>query len=213
MIRTLLLAVCLAGLCMQAAPVLQLNPASGVVSGAPGSTIGWGFTLTNTSDFVLVNGSSFTPFTLYGTYQDFIGAFNFIVAGPAPESPTVTQAFNLAAHTGIGAFSILSTAPPGTLVLGNLVINYSVFSQSPNDPNFNPDTSTIVSDASLTVPVTVNIAPEPASGWLLMAGALVLACGTGRFTQHKFYVTRRGLADCRDRSASASRDFHCRFYS
>ncbi len=46
------LAVALTG-AMAAGPVLTLNPSNGVVSGTPGSTVGWGFTLSNDSGFLV----------------------------------------------------------------------------------------------------------------------------------------------------------------
>jgi hypothetical protein len=41
-----------AGLCLtlHANPILTLDPVSGAISGQSGQTVGWGFTITNTSD-------------------------------------------------------------------------------------------------------------------------------------------------------------------
>ncbi len=173
----------IAGLYAQAAPVLQVIPAGGMVFGNPGAITGWGFTLTNISNYLVITGSSFVPVSLYGTYQDFAGSFNFIVAGPAPESTEITQNFNASAHTGVGSFSINSTAPSGTTIAGNLVVQYSLFSQDPNDPNFNPDTSLLVADATISQPATVNITPEPASWMLIVVAGLVLAAGRERMSR------------------------------
>ncbi|MGH9350986.1 MAG: PEP-CTERM sorting domain-containing protein [Terriglobia bacterium] len=174
--KRLLCTLLLAGLCAvyaQADPTLQLIPAGGVVAGAPGSTVGWGFMLTNTSDYLVVTGSSFTyNGPQYGTYQDIIGTDNFIVVGPAPESTTVTQDFNPVALTGVGEFTIDSTAPFGA-IKGTLAIDYSLFSVDPNDPSFNPDTDTVVADASLSQAAAVDATPEPAS-IVLMATGLIL---------------------------------------
>ena len=172
-----LFAVLSAGLfatCVHAAPIFQLTPSSGIVSGVPGSTVGWGFTLTNTSNFLVVTGASFTPASLYGTFQDYISAFNFVVVGPAPESSTVTQSFSSVNHSGVGSFIINSTAPTGISIAGSLVLEYSVFSVDPNDPNFNPDIDTVIADATASAPADVNIAPEPASLFLTIAAALFL---------------------------------------
>jgi hypothetical protein len=139
--------------------------------------VGWSFTIVNTADYLVVTGSSFTPSSLYGTYQDYIGTHNFVVVGPAPESTTVSQAFNISALTGVGAFTVNSTAPSGIKISGNLTIDYSLFSQDPNDPNFDPGASLVVADATLTQPATVNIIPEPASALLLAVGLFSLCAG------------------------------------
>jgi hypothetical protein len=167
--RTLcaLLMAAVPSLCSYAAPVFQLNPLGGVVAGFPGATVGWGFTLTNTSNWLVVTGASFVPSSPLGTFEDFISTgMSLVVVGPAPESTTVTQAFNSGMRTGAGAFHINKTAP-FTPIAGNIVLNYSLFSQDPNNPNFNPDTSTLVADATLTQPAQVNIVPEPGSLFLI----------------------------------------------
>src|SRR5436305_1149521 len=50
----LLLLACLSPLAARATTTLDLQPLSGSVSGPPGSTVGWGFTLTNTSNYLLL---------------------------------------------------------------------------------------------------------------------------------------------------------------
>lgn len=165
--------------CAQAAPMLVLSPSNGVVSGTPGSTVGWGFTLTNNTDYLVVTGSTFTPTSLYGNYQDYIGTDNFIVVGPSPESTSVSQSFDSTALTGVGGFTIDSTAPVGFSPSGALTIYYDLFSQDPNSPNFDPS-SQIGSDDTLSQTVRVNITPEPASLLLMSAGFLLLAGGLMR---------------------------------
>ncbi len=61
-----------------AALSLTLDPPSGAIVGPAGSTVGWGFTLTNTSDFAVVSGSDFCVGVLtspcsntFGTYSDY----------------------------------------------------------------------------------------------------------------------------------------------
>ena len=155
---------------LRGAPLLQLNPASGAINGTPGSTVGFGFTITNNTNYLVVTGSDFCegaivspcPHTL-GSYTDFIGAFNFIVVGPAPESPVVSQAFNLAAMTGVGSFQINSTAHVSDFAAGQILITYDLFSRSPNDPNFNPLSDTISNGNLLSAPARVTTTPEPAS--------------------------------------------------
>jgi PEP-CTERM motif len=153
---------------------LQLAPLSGALSGAPGSTVGWGFTITNTSNFLEVTGSDFCEGTIVspcphsiGTYNDFIGQFNFVVVGPAPEESTsVTQTFNLAVKTGVGSFRINPAAVAGNSAVGQIVVTYDLFNLSPNDPAFNPALNTVSTGNRLTAPGSVTVAaatPEPAT--------------------------------------------------
>ena len=156
-----------------AAPIFQVTPAT--VGGVPGATVGWGFTLTNTTDFLLVTGSQFSPAPLafFGSYQDLVGAGPLIVLGPSPEPQSITESFNLSLGTGLGAFRIAPTAA-GQLS-GQLILHYALFSVDPNSPTFNPDTDRRVADAQVTAPVSVNVfAPEPASLLLVAPGILVV---------------------------------------
>uniref|UniRef100_Q01YA9 PEP-CTERM protein-sorting domain-containing protein n=1 Tax=Solibacter usitatus (strain Ellin6076) TaxID=234267 RepID=Q01YA9_SOLUE len=160
-----------------AAPLLNLDPISGNLSGLPGSTVGWGFTITNTMDFLVVTGASFVPVPLssFGTFTDFISTGPLIVVGPAPESATITQAFNAITLTGIGAFHIVPTAAGS--VSGTIVINYALFSVSPNDPSFNPDIDLLVPDGALRATASVTAAtaaPEPATLGLVAFALLLI---------------------------------------
>jgi hypothetical protein len=170
---TLLLAGA-SSLCLPAAPIFQLNPGNGVVAGMPGATVGWGFTLTDTADWIAITGSSFTPSSPLGTYDDYIGTGPLIVVGPSPENTSLSQLFNSLLRTGVGGFHINGNAPVATIG-GTIVVTYSEFSQDPNDPNFNPDNSTVVADGSFSQSATVNVVPEPASLSLIVAGVLPLA--------------------------------------
>jgi hypothetical protein len=105
---------------------LVLNPPNGAISGAPGDTIGWGFTLTNpdntyaaiaSADFcggVLTSPCS-TPL---GTFTDFIAQFNFTVVGP---NGTESAVFNPLNFTGVGSYTIDSAAANGDSFFGQIV--------------------------------------------------------------------------------------------
>jgi len=153
--------------CAQADPVtITLLPASGEIVGQPGQPIGWGFTLTNPSpdDWVVLTGSEFLGSQVYGTYVDYLSLASapLYVAGPAPESSTVTQAWDPNLLLGVGAFDVNATTPTDTDISGNIVIHYSVFSQDPNDPNFDPDTATLVPDATISTSAMITVTtPEP----------------------------------------------------
>jgi hypothetical protein len=166
-------------------PTLTLDPANGAISGAAGATVGWGFTLTNTSDFLVVSSSDFCVGVItspcsnsLGTYTDLIGP-QFQVVGPAPESTSFTQSFDLMAQTGVGSFTINSGALPGDSVTGEIVVTYDLFSVDPNSPTFDPITDTVstgdmlTAGASVSVPSAV-VTPEPGSLMLFGSGLLAL---------------------------------------
>lgn len=156
---------------------ITLIPPGGALTGTPGSTVGWGFSLTNTTDFLQITSSEFCldssgvttacQLPTIGTYTDFIGP-NGPVAGPPPESPTVTQAFDLGTQQGAGSFTISAAAPVGAQNTGQIVFFYNLYSVSPNDPNFNPVTDTLATDQTLTAAASVTVVgatgvPEPAT--------------------------------------------------
>lgn len=160
--------------CAQATPIptITLTPATGDVIGAPGAVVGWGFTLTYTatSDWVVLTGSEFTGSTVYGNYVDYL-SLSFYVAGPAPESSTINQPWVSSSQLGTGEFDINRTALPGADIMGDIVVHYSVFSEDPNSPSFDPG-SVVVPDATVTDAVQIDITPEPAS-LLMMSGAML----------------------------------------
>ncbi len=182
----LLIASAFLGMSAQAAPSLQLNPVNGGVFGAPGTTTGWGFTLTNPDNYYLeVTGSEFNsgcqgcpaPAGTIGTYSDFIGN-NFIVLGPAPEPQSLSQPFSEALLTGVGSFTIGNTVSAGTTIPGYIEVDYATYSVDPNSGGFDPKLDLITADAQLYAPVVVN-APEPSS-YALMLAALALLITVAR---------------------------------
>ena len=164
---------------MVAAPVLTLNPSNGAVTGTPGSTVGWGFTLSNDSGFLIPSlvvfcegafNAGCTP--TFGTFTDFAAQLQFNVVGP-----TVTETFDNATQQGIGSFTINSNAPINVTDTGTIYLVYDTFSCDITDDSCDP-TQTAFSQR-LSAPASVNIVgatvPEPGSaGFVAIALALLL---------------------------------------
>jgi hypothetical protein len=158
----------------QAAVTFQLDPTGGAISGLAGNTVGWGFSLSNTENFLVVTSASFEPTTDLGTFTDFISApDNFFVVGPGlGASTTWSQTFDASKQTGLGSFAISSSATAGSSAFGQIMVSYDLFSVSPLDPNFNPDTDTLSNGnlISSNASVTNSVVPLPAAAWLFLTG-------------------------------------------
>jgi hypothetical protein len=169
--------------CAQAGPIsLTILPTSGTIGGGPGTVVGWGFTITNaSSDWVVLSGSDFTGSPIYGSYVDYLSLVNapLYVAGPSPESSTISRSWNPSSNPplGLGEFDINSTALSGAIIVGSIQVDYDVFSEDPNNPNFDPGsfvTSGTVS-ASAQVGVAAAPTPEPAPLLTMSTALLILA--------------------------------------
>lgn len=194
---------------LQAVPVFTLTPPSGGLAGTPGDTVGWGFSLGNTTDYVIVTNSAFCegagPFTAadigtaacgsayasFGTYSDYIattfGNLGISIGTPNPPDPNggpacavpgtstncdttlLVQSFDSTLMTGVGQF-VIAPGASGTLS-GQILVTYDLFSVSPNNPAFNPDTDLIATDQAFNANASITVVPEPAT-FLLMGSAL-----------------------------------------
>lgn len=109
---------------------LTLDPEDGQLSGSPGDTVGWGFTLTTDSDYILIDSFSFGDLTPVGTFTAFAPPFETASAG----SP-LTAPFDDLAGTGIGSY-LIGDFPTGSSTTGLISATYDVWSSDPNvDPN------------------------------------------------------------------------------
>ena len=159
------------------AATLTLQPAGGALIGYPSQTVGWGFTVENSTDYLLVTAADYVTATPIGTFTDFASGFNFIVVGPAPENPVVAQSFDLLLQTGIGAYLIGTGTPVGALSTGVVRLTYDLYSVSPNDPAFDPAVDLVSSGNFLDANASVQVVgtPEPSTCVLLGCGLLAVA--------------------------------------
>ena len=164
------------------ATTLALDPVGGGVSGTPGTVVGWGFVLFNSTDYVLVSQSEFVSATNVGTYTDFISSNQSFVVGPSPESDTWSQSFDATSGTGVGMFLIDPALTGPAHADGVILLTYDLYSVSPNSPDFNPDTDLISSGNSLSASASIDVlapVPEPALGFRVALVCLGI-CVAGR---------------------------------
>jgi hypothetical protein len=171
------------------AHVLTLTP-SGTVSGPPGATAGWGYSITNSSSqyMVIVNSyfcesgqdPLFTTCTQsLGSYSDFIASKATVIA---PMS-TATVSFNAQASLGLGAYAIRNSVTAGQSDSGSIVVEYDLYTANP----FTDPTAQLVGgDAELTASAVVlvtsaTITSVPTlSNWALAALAVLLIASATR---------------------------------
>jgi len=139
----------------------SLLPSSGAIGGPPGSTVGWGYTITNDSstDYLLLTSLNTTEDFQYGTPTDLFEDTLFLLA---PDQ-TVAAYFNATTGAGLFEFNWSSDAPLGFTNSGDF------------------DLSGLFCDATLTncsvapdeyAAYSVTATPEPSTVLLLISGVV-----------------------------------------
>jgi hypothetical protein len=183
--------------CTASAGTITLDPSDGVITGSPGSTIGWGFTVNADPGYLTTFITSFTLFETnpsIGFYTDFIGA----QGGPQDFSlpagaPDWVETFDPVQQTGIGSFTIDPAALPGAADSGVIHIEYQLILASMSLPcDTNCGASTLASSdcgascfGSVEVPFEVTASaptPEPGTCLLEFVGLALLLIGKTRRT-------------------------------
>ena len=155
---------------LAAGPLLALTPGNNL-TGAPGATVGWGFSLSNDFNWIEVIQAQFcldqpigNPcFTPSAQFFDIISnPPNDVIVGPGG---LVSQIYNPGANLGLGSFTI---APGGGTVLGNILLTYNTFDDDPNNGG-----NQIGFNDAISVGASVSAVPEPAT-FVLAALSLAL---------------------------------------
>jgi len=171
--------------CLSADPALMLTPSPGL-SGPPGNTVGWGFTIVNdTSDYLEFSSSQFclnpvllTP--VLSCTPPLTGVFSDIIVGNDPiigPHSSLSENFDPINFTsGIGYFDINPGATPMSLDTGEIVLIYDGYDQNPNLGPANQLLFSVPMTADTSVTVTHQaVVPEPSTAALWALAFTVLA--------------------------------------
>jgi hypothetical protein len=181
------LALAVASPAAYASAVISLDPSDGVVSGAPGGTVGWGFTMTNGTywvaiDSVVVENETSPVSGSSGGFTSYMDLLGGLTNGVTAPNQTWTLSFAPGSPgTGVGQYVIDPSTPQGAVDSGDFLIYYDEFSADPNtcgscyvdtlqmfDTNGNAPAFTIdVVSASAST-------PEPAAGLLMAIGCAAI---------------------------------------
>jgi len=146
---------------------LSLLPAGGAIAGAPGSTIGWGYTIVNNSvtDWLMLTSLSADPF-LHASADASLFLFPVLAPGASQ-----TVSYNASALQGLFQITWDVAAPVGFTNAGLFQIGGEFWDGDPfAGGNFLA--SAVTQSAAYTATVT---SPVPGASTLLLTGAGALA--------------------------------------
>jgi hypothetical protein len=153
-------------------------PSDGNIFGAPGSTIGWGYSVTNesTTSWLLATKLGADSFE-YGTPTPL---FDFPEVAPGA---TVTESFDPIGLTGLYQDVLNAGTPKASMDSGNFVLSAQWFNGDP----FNGGTfiaNAIDTSAAYSASVTsTNTVPEPGSAFLVTVGVLAIFVARTRLSR------------------------------
>ncbi len=150
---------------------LSTQSSSGAVSATPGSTFGWGYTLTNnsaTNFFISESIDSSLFLSVNGLPDAFI--VDFPILAPLQ---TVSLAYDPLNLLGLFQFTWNTNVPVGTTETGNFTV-YGQFCSDPADSSTCGDIVSGSAPFSATVISPTTGVPEPSTILLLAAGLALL---------------------------------------
>lgn len=152
-------------------------PADGNVSGPAGSTVGWGYSITNNSDTDWFLATDLEPDSSF-TNGTPTSLFDFPEV--APDS-TVTEAFDPVNLIGLYELTWDPTAPDGSINSGNFILSGQWYDGDPfNGGNYIADAIDSSAAYTATVAEESSATPEPSSLFLVLTALGVLAVTRGR---------------------------------
>jgi hypothetical protein len=165
---------------VSAGVVLTLLPSDGNIFGAPGSLVGWGYSLTNTdsSNWFMstnLNSDSFSN----GTPTPL---FDFPILAPGD---AVTESFD--SVNSIGLFELLwdGSVPVGFVNSGNFTLSGEWWDGDPlNGGSFIAVAPDVALPYSATVVEGSSAVPEPSGCWLCLGALVAMACRRQPRKQH-----------------------------
>jgi PEP-CTERM motif-containing protein len=172
----ILLLVC-APAAADAAPfTFALLPGSGAISGEAGSTIGWGYSITNDSSTDWLMLTSFNPDPFVDAIPDS-SIFDFPILAPGA---TRSLAYNASTFEGLLQLTWDPLAPVGFTNSGSFVLSAEFWDA---DPLGGGQFLSLADDQFAAYSATVTapqVAPVPEPGTLLLTGIGVAAMSLGR---------------------------------
>lgn len=144
-----------------------LLPPDGAISGPPGSTIGWGYSITNPDpfDWLVLAGISADPF-LHASPNS--GVFDFPIVGPS----TGASVAYLPSVAGLYELTWDATAPVGFINSGTFVLTADWYDGDPFAGGTFLETGE--RRASYSATVAAAAVPEPSALLLLAVGMVAL---------------------------------------
>jgi hypothetical protein len=133
-------------------------PANGTISGAPGSTIGWGYSITNqsTTDWLVLTNLSADVFQNGAP----LSVFDLPILAP---SASVSLKFDPIAVAGLYQLTWDSTAPIGFVNSGTFIVSADFWNGDPlNGGTF------LMNAADQSAAYSATVAPVPEPGTLLL---------------------------------------------
>jgi hypothetical protein len=153
-----------------AAPILNftLDPPDGLLSGSPGSSVGWGYTIGTDSDYLLISSFAFFDSTI-GTFSSPDVPISIISLGSSVSQSWVRDTSGL-------QYDILPSALVGAAAQSVIQLTYDAYSDPDltNQIVFGGTVNAQLSGQDVLAQVNV-VVPEPSTVFLAIAGTATVA--------------------------------------